>query len=232
MERHQDTVACRSRLFVRDHALFTQQAIHERRLSNIRSSDHRDADCSRVLILLGFRLETRQNVLHQIVAALTVSCGDRQRFADAEGMKVNGGGIGIQALRLVQGERNRLSRASQLSENEVVLRCQPRSRIDQKHQTVGLLYGSLCLSTHLRFDADGVLDESAGIHDNVWNGTHSPVAVLPIACESRNVGDDSVTRAGQHVEQRGLADVGSAYESDNRQHKTAAARSPGLKARR
>ena len=63
-----------------------------------------------------------------------------------------------------------------------------------------------------------VLQQPAGIDDHVGHGPEATEAVLAVARESRYVRDDGIAGAGEHVEQRRLADIRPADQGDDRQH--------------
>ena len=126
----------------------------------------------------------------------------------------------IEPLRFVERERDRFAGAPQLAQDEMILRGQARARVGEKNEPVGFLHGALGLLAHLRLDAGGILDETAGVDHDVGNRTHSTEAVLAVAGEPGDIRDDGVAGAGQNIEKRRLADVGPAHEGDDGQHPT------------
>ena len=110
--------------------------------------------------------------------------------------------------------------------DEVILGREPGARIGEEHQPVSLGDRALGLGAHLRLDADRILDQAAGVDDDVGDRPDAPEAVLAVARQPGHVRDDGVARAGEHVEERRLADVRAADQGDDRQHGGARAQRP------
>ena len=143
-----------------DHALLAQQAVDERRLADVGAADDRDADRARVVVGLRARLEACEHVLHEVLAPLAVTGGDRERRTEPERVEIHRHDVGIQPFGLVEDQRHGLAGAAQLARHELVLRREAGARIGQEHEAVGLGDGALGLGTHLRLDAARVLDQA------------------------------------------------------------------------
>ena len=65
--------------------------------------------------------------------------------------------------------------------------------------------------------------EAAGVDDEEFAVAGAPAAVVAVARQAREVGDERVARLREPVEQRRLADVGTADERDRGQHQAATA---------
>src|SRR5262249_37762196 len=151
----------------------------------VRSPDDGNADGPRVPIFLWLRLESLQDPLHEVITTLRVRGRYRQRLTDPERVEVGASRVGIQSLGLVERERYRFAGAPQLAQAEMVLRSPSRTGIDEKYQPIRLFHGALGLLAHLRFDADGVLDEPPRIDDHIGNGPDPAEPVLSVASQSR-----------------------------------------------
>src|SRR5260370_38954822 len=66
----------------------------------------------------------------------------------------------------------------------------------------------------LRNQCPVVRNEAAGIHDFQCAAAPLRLAVDAVAGDARLVGDDGAARAGQTIEQRGLADVGASDDDE------------------
>ena len=89
------------------------------------------------------------------------------------------------------------------------------ARIDDQQHAIGLLDGLEGLLGHQALDAVDGFGKPAGIHDHAAAGAGARVTVLAVAGQSRDVGDQRVARAREHVEQRGFADIGTPDERDD-----------------
>ena len=65
--------------------------------------------------------------------------------------------------------------------------------------------------------------EAAGVDDEELAVAGARAAVMAIARQAREIGDERVARLRQPVEQRRLADVGAADEGEGGQHQPATA---------
>jgi hypothetical protein len=100
----------------------------------------------------------------------------------------------------------------------LVRRGQSLARIDDEQYAVGLFNGLERLLRHESLDASLGLDQPAGVDHHGRTGSDVQVAVLTVAREPRNVGDERIARSRQRVEQRRLPDVGPADERDDGKH--------------
>ena len=127
----------------------------------------------------------------------------------------------IESLGLVERQRHRLAGAPQLAGDEMVLRREPGARIGEEDQAVGLGDRALGLRAHLRLDARP--GSRPGRRCRSPRRAPAPGAPKPYwrsRVSPGHVGHDGIARAGEHVEQRRLADVRPADERDDGQHGT------------
>ena len=108
----------------------------------------------------------------------------------------------------------------------MVLRREAAAHIQDKHHHIGLGDCLARLFGHFLIDAGACIGlEAAGIHNDVLVRALPAVAVMAVASQTRSIRDDGVTRAGQPIEQRGLADIGSPHEGDHWFHKASPSQS-------
>jgi hypothetical protein len=104
----------------------------------------------------------------------------------------------------------------------VVVRRRAGADVDDEDDGVGLGDRLLGLARHLLDDAGRVLGlEAAGVDDDELVAADDRVAVVAIAGQPGEVGDDRVARLRHAVEERRLADVGAADEGDDGLHRRA-----------
>ena len=221
-ERHEYAVAGGARHLARDHALFTDQPVDERRLADVGAADDGDADasigCGVAIDGLG-RVPAREDQIHQVTTAVAVRRSDRMWLTEAERMEICGGRRRVEPLGLVDREEHGLAGTTQLARHEVILGGETGARIGEEHKHIGLGDGALGLQSHRLLDARGLLDEATGVDDDIWDRPEAAVAVLSIARDARHVRDQGVPGPGQAVEERGLADIRPPDQHHHRQHR-------------
>ena len=99
-----------------------------------------------------------------------------------------------------------------------------RARIDQHQREVALGDRGQRLARHLGIDAGLLAAEPPGVDQDEAVLTGAELAVLAIAREPRDVGNQRIAAARETVEQRRLADVGPSYQRDDGQHRGASQR--------
>ena len=90
--------------------------------------------------------------------------------------------------------------------------------IDENNGGIRLLKRPDRLLGHPLIDTALTTRDAARIDDDVGDRSETPETVFTIPGQPRIVGNEGVPRAGQSIEQRGLADIGSTYKRDDRQH--------------
>jgi hypothetical protein len=60
--------------------------------------------------------------------------------------------------------------------------------------------------------------ETAGVDDQVRPFPGTPLAVVAIACEAGQIGDERITRTRETIEERGFPHIGAPYEGNNGFH--------------
>ena len=80
------------------------------------------------------------------------------------------------------------------------------------HEDHGIGFGDRLLGLARHFVQDAFLDqrlETTGIDHQVRLAAKLAVPVVTVTGQTGQIGDDSVARLGQAIEQRGFADIGS-----------------------
>ncbi len=203
-----------------DEAFVAEEAVDQRRLADIRPTN--DTDSNRAIDVHGrirdVRRNSRQRRLDQVIDSLAVRGGHGLRLAEPEAMELGDHDRGIAALALVDRDRHRLAAPAKHIGNEAVRRIESALTVDQKYDAIGLLDRTPGLLRHQFLHAARRFDESAGVDDDELMRLAPAVAVLAIARDARNVGDERVARAGQGIEERRLADIRPADEGDDWKH--------------
>ena len=104
--------------------------------------------------------------------------------------------------------------------DRIAVRSQTGTCVSDKNHHIGFGNSRFSLVGHFADNPFRLYGfKTARVHDNVWTGAHTPLTVLPISGQAREVGHDRVAAAGQTVKERRLADIRTSDESDNRKHK-------------
>ncbi|MCY1523224.1 hypothetical protein D9M68_581120 [compost metagenome] len=139
--------------------------------------------------------------------------------AEAQLVEVDQLGAVVHAFGLVGRQHAGLAQPAQLVGDVVVLRREAFAGIDHEDHDVGLGHGLPRLLGHFLVDAAaGIGLEAAGVDHDELVLAQAAVAVVAVAREAGEVGDDGVARLGQAVEERRLADVGTADQGHDRLH--------------
>ena len=149
------------------------------------------------------------------------------RLAQAQLVELADGALGHEPLRLVGGKHDGPARAAQQIGDVPVLVGQPLPGIDEKDDDVGLGDRLPRLPGHLVQDAvlrDGF--EPARVDDEERLLTDAGAAVVPVARQAREIGDERGAGSGQPVEERRLADVRAPDDDYGGQHRSVPARPP------
>jgi hypothetical protein len=162
-----------------------------------------DATCGLLLVTL-FRLagiSDFERLVDHLGHAVAVRRRNGARVAETEFVEVRGHGAVLHPLGLVDDEENRPAGLAQVVGNRLVLRRETVAAIDDEHDDVRFLDRLAGLARHLMEDAVlGDRLETAGIDDEVRPFARAPLAVVTIARQARQVGNERVTRARETVE--------------------------------
>ena len=141
LEHGVDRVAGRARDLGDDHALASEQLVHEARLADVRAAEDRDAD--RVLRQLGaagaaVRLEVVEDLVEQVAGAVAVEAGDRDRVAEAEPVQLERERLLARVVDLVRDHEHRLVRLAEDLRDLLVAGRDADLRVDDEEDDVGL----------------------------------------------------------------------------------------------
>jgi len=137
----------------------------------------------------------------------------------AEALKAGLRHVVIEALGLVGDHQHRLATATQQVRHVQVLRRAALPGIDDEQDPVGFLDRLQRLLGHQPLDAaDDGLDQAPRVDDQTRAAAVAGIAVLAVAGQAGNVGDERVARTCQGVEKRRLADVRATDQCDDWQH--------------
>jgi hypothetical protein len=213
LHRRVDRVARGARDVGHDEPLLAEEAVHERRLADVRPADDGDAQrLRRLVVLLG---ETVRDLVEQVARARAVRRGDRNGVAGAEAVHV----VEVRALRvvdLVRDEQPRLAGVAQQIDDARVARVRANLRVGHEDDEIGLADGL----HHLLADLDvhrhrRVFDDAAGVDEPERLAVPLGAAEVTVARGARFLADDGGVRAEDAIEERRLADVGPADEGDD-----------------
>ncbi len=144
---------------------------------------------------VGGRLDARKRDLDDVVDAPAVGRGNRDRLAEAEAVELRGDYAWVAVLALVDRDGHRLAAPAQHVRDEAVGGVEARLAINQEHDAVGFLDGARGLARHQLVHAARRLDQAAGVDDDETMRLDTAIAVLAVAGQARNVGDQGVARA-------------------------------------
>ena len=217
---HRDAITCRARHVKGDNTLLADQPVDERRLANIGSANDGDPD-TLLFILFGRyvrRWQGLENAVDELAHTTPVCCGDGDGFA-GKTIEFGDGHCRIEAFALVDDQRDWLAGAPQSFGNGFIAGITAITGIDEKEHMIGLINCLPDLLFHERIDALLLPAETAGINDDIGEGTDAANAVLAVARQPRQVCNECVARTRQTVEERRFTDIGTPDEGDDGQHR-------------
>src|SRR3954469_487590 len=212
LERQVDRVARGPGHVGDDHALVAQQLVDEGRLADVGAPDDGQADG--VVLFVGLVALVGQRLGHAIeqVADVEPLRGrHRQRIAEAERVEVGGQRHVAHRVDLVGREDDGALPAAQDVGELLVTGPAPGARVDDEDRRNGIVERGLGLLADRAGDRVDVEEVHAPGVDQV-EAPAVPLAgdLVAIARDARALVDDRRARAGQAVDERGLADVGIA----------------------
>ncbi len=144
--------------------------------------------------------------------------GDGEDVAEAEAAEVFGGGCEGGGVDLVDGEEDGLAAAQQESGEGDVWRGELGAAVDDHDDDGGFGEGGLGLEKDFGGDEFGVVgDDAAGVYEARVGSHPLDEAVDAVAGDAGLVADDGAARTGEAIEERRLADVGTAADGDERE---------------
>src|SRR5258708_37861098 len=109
--------------------------------------------------------------------------------------------LGVQALGLVQNQRYRLARASQLANDEMILRGQAGTCVGEEDDAVRFFNSAFSVVPHLRFKTRWILDQPPSVDHDIGNGTQATIAGLAGDGSTPPTGRNSVARPAPTAEE-------------------------------
>ena len=156
----------------------------------------------------------REGVVEKIVDAGAMFRGNR-KHRNAERMKWRGIRFLRRRIHFIDSQHKRFAGAAQKPRQFFVERRETRLAVHNKNQQRRFFDGHLRLTENfLRDEPFLVGKDAAGVHDFQRLAAPFRFAIDAVARDARLIGDDGAPRAGQAIEQRGLAHVRA---SDNHQ---------------
>ena len=143
--------------------------------------------------------------------------GDREYLANAQAAVLGGLFFHLLGVDLVDREQQRLA-AAQEQAGKVIVGCGQRSApIDHHHDGVGLIECHPGLAKDFRRNQLRVVgQDAAGIDHAGMLAGPLDLAVDPVAGDARLIAHDRTARAGETVEECGLAHIGAADDGQDR----------------
>ncbi len=230
-------IARRPGYFGDDHAIFTKQAIHQRRLAGVRPTDDRDRyfflralspPALPALRLPGARppvapRRTRRvggfqvlgDHFEQIANAVTVLGADLDDAIESEAREFEGGVAGAAIVGLVDGEDHRHAGIARGLGNVFVARDQSFAPVDDEHDEVGGLERLRPVRFHeLVQRVLAGAEQAAGVGQLKMDPTPFHGMSNNVAGGAGDGRDDRSPRAAQTIEQRGLTHIRASDQHD------------------
>ncbi|MNJ36171.1 hypothetical protein D3C77_309500 [compost metagenome] len=236
LEGNVDTVAGSTRLVIDDHPVFTEHAVDQGRLANVRPADDGDLDAiffARArdthrflafgdvgvdLFLFLVARELAQHRFKQVVDATALGTGDANGVAHAQWRELGDGHLRIDVVDLVGHQERALVALAQVLGNHLVSGSQAGTRVHQEQHHIGFFDGQQRLLGHFFVHAMLVTGNTTGVDQDVRTALPARFTVLAVSGQPGQVADDSVAGPGQAVEHGGFTDVRSAHQGDYGNH--------------
>ena len=156
----------------------------------------------------------REGVVEEIVDAGAV-LGSDGKNGSADAMENAGAGFLGHGVDFIDGDDERLAGGTQEARQLFIERSEARLAVHDQNEQGGFLDGDMGLAEDFLGDQRAVVgDEAAGIHD--FQGAAAPLgfAIDAVARDAGLVGDDGAARAGEAIEERGLAHIGASDDDE------------------
>ncbi len=125
--------------------------------------------------------------------------------------------VAIGRVHLVDREEGRLAGALEDAGDLLVVRREAGLAVDEEHDRVGLLGGHERLVADRRLElVDAARLDAAGVDEQEVDAVPVRVVVAAVAGDAARLVHDGVGLLGDAVDERGLADVRSADDGDDR----------------
>ncbi|VGP57875.1 hypothetical protein SB00098_01319 [Klebsiella quasipneumoniae subsp. quasipneumoniae] len=248
LHRDVNAVAGGARHIVDHHTIFAEDAVGERRFTDVRTSDNRQLDRQILRIEIVFRLFFRftillsfefcpvfgvfihfflrinlidpwqQGLLKQAGHAAAVRSGNRIDIAQAERPEVRHRLVDVDAVGFVSHQEGGLFTRAQVFSDRDVRRHQARARIDHKQHHIGLFDCQQRLLRHPGFHALFRTINTTGIDTDEFAAFDFGPTVLTVTSQPREIRNQRITSARQAVKERGFSNVRAPDKRDHRYH--------------
>ena len=155
-------------------------------------------------------------MVEHVAAAAAVHGGDHDRLAEPERPQRQRVGLALGVVHLVGDEHDRLARPAQHPGDRLVLVGGADPGVHHEQHRVGEADRDLRLLGHLGGQALRLGQPAAGVHQGELPAAPVGVVGHPVPGNTRHVLHDRLARAEDPVDQRGLADVGTADHGEHR----------------
>ena len=163
-------------------------------------------------------LPTRQAAddrVEQIADARPVLGGDRDHGIEAQRVELDEAGLRLAIVGLVHGDHDRPAALPHGRGNLLVARDEPVPAVEDEDDEIGRRDRAMSLLQHeLVQRILARAEHAAGVDDRDVRALPLGVRGDDVAGGAGNRRDDGPARAGQPIEQRGLADIGASDEHD------------------
>ena len=203
---------------VDDDPLGAGQLVEHRGLADVGPADDRDpARAADLGLLLGRWLgQGVQDGVEHVPRAAPVQRRDRDRLSQPEVPQAVRLGLGALVVDLVGGQHDRLARLAQDLDDRFVDVGDPDGRVDDEQHRVGERDRDLGLAGDPLGQSPGIGVPAAGVDDGEGATVPDRVVGDPVTRHARHVLDDRLAAPDDPVDQRRLADVGAADDSEHR----------------
>ena len=201
-----------------DGAVLAREAVGDGALAHVGPADDGEAQgVLRVDGLVGGLGQGRDDLVEQVSRTVAVRGRKRAGLAETEGVEVPDGLLVGGVVDLVGHEEGGLLGAAQDARDRLVLLGDAGGGVDHEDDGVRLLAGGLGLLADA--SSEGVVGlaglDAAGVHQREVDAVPVGVVVAAVACDAARLVDDGVLLLGDAVDERGLADVGTADHGDD-----------------
>ena len=157
----------------------------------------------------------RKDRVEEVADAGAVLGGDGEDVAEAEAAEVFGGGSEGGGVDLVDGEEDGLAAAQEETGEGDVGAGELGAAVYHHNYDLRLGEGGAGLKEDFGGDEFGIVgDDAAGVDEACGGGLPLDEAVDAVAGDAGLVANDGAARAGEAIEERRLADVGTAADGD------------------
>ena len=196
---------------VDDDSLGSGERIEKRGLPDIGLAEQRNPTrTARPRGAMAFGWEHFNNFVEQITRTSTMQSRDRVRLSKTHRPERRSLNLRCGVISLVRDEEDRLVRTAQNLHNGLVGIGRPDTRINNEHHGIGIVDGTLCLSSDLRGHAPYLALPATRVDEHESLAVPLTLVGDPVAGHSRHIFDDRFAAPNDSVNEGGLPDIRSA----------------------